>query len=173
MSHASDNKPSLDDPFASSPLDILQQLLAAASAGAQGKPHCDGTNLSATLRGSWSEYALHAHWEDEREVLHLLCGISGAVPADRTTAIYELLSRANENMWLGNFIYTQESGRVQFRCSLLLRDDVSPISKIDEVLHLAVEECDHFYPILLQVAWAGGEPRQVLLRNEATAVGTA
>ena len=27
-----------------------------------------------------------------------------------------------------------------------------------------------FYPILLQVAWRAGEPRQVLLRNEATAV---
>ena len=169
MSYASKNKTRLDDPFAGTPLDILRQLLA----NEHSKPHCEDADLFASLRGGWSEYTLHAHWDEENETLHLLCAISVGVPADRASAIYELLGRANENMWLGNFIYSQQNGRVQFRCSLLLRDDVSPASKIDEILHLAVEECDRLYPSLLQVAWAGGEPRQVLLRNEATAVGTA
>ncbi len=169
MSYSSENQSGLDDPFAGTPLDILQQLLSSE----QGKPHCEGADLFAPVRGGWSEYTLHAHWDEDSETLHLLCGISVGIPSDRASAIYELLGRANENMWLGNFIYNQQSGRVQFRCSLLLRDDVSPASKIDEILHLAIEESDRLYPSLLQVAWAGDEPKKVLQRNEATAIGTA
>ncbi len=53
--------------------------------------------------------------------MHFTCTFDLKVPEKRRAALYELLARANERLWIGHFGMDPDDGMPLFRHSVLLR----------------------------------------------------
>ena len=86
-----------------------------------------------------------------------------ALPAPRRAALYELLALANERLWIGHFGMESEDGMPLFRHAVLLRGapGVSAES-LEDMVDIAITECERFYPAFQFVLWGGKTPAEAL-----------
>ena len=69
-----------------------------------------------------------------------------------------LLAMANEKLWLGHFDLWSEENLPVFRHALMLRDGVGVSTELlEDLVDIAVTECERFYPAFQFVIW-GGKP---------------
>ncbi|HEX5319666.1 MAG TPA: YbjN domain-containing protein, partial [Stellaceae bacterium] len=74
--------------------------------------------------------------------------------------VYELLSLANEKLWLGHFDLSAGDNLPAFRHAVLLRGVAAPTpEQIEDLVEIAVAECERFYPAFQLVIW-GGKPAE-------------
>jgi hypothetical protein len=97
-------------------------------------------------------------WHPELGVMHLSCALEMKVPANKRAQIYALLAMANEKLWLGHFDLWSEENLPVFRHALMLRDGAGISSELlEDLVDVAVTECERFYPAFQFVIW-GGKP---------------
>jgi hypothetical protein len=85
------------------------------------------------------------------------------VPEKRRGALYELLALANERLWIGHFGMDTDDGMPLFRHSVLLRGtrDVSSES-LEDMVDIAITECERFFPAFQFVLWGGKSPAEAM-----------
>jgi hypothetical protein len=80
------------------------------------------------------------------------------VPANKRAQIYALLAMANEKLWIGHFDLWSEENLPVFRHALMLREGIGVSSELlEDLVDVAVTECERFYPAFQFVIW-GGKP---------------
>ena len=96
------------------------------------------------------------------------------VPMAKRTPIYELLATINEKLWLGHFGLWDEEGVPMFRHTSLLRGGtgLSP-EQIEDMVDLAVSECERFYPAFQFVIWGGKSAADAVASSLLETVGEA
>ncbi len=147
--------PSMDhdeEPLAN-PLDVVEQI-AAAQDWAFDRPGED--ELRVEVPGHWCTYNLFLAWREDVAAMNLTCAFDMRVPEPRRTPVYELLALSNEKLWLGHFSLWQEEMIPLFRHSILLRG-ATAVEEIEELMDIALGECERFYPAFQFVVW-GGRP---------------
>jgi hypothetical protein len=89
-------------------------------------------------------------------VLHLACAFDLRPPEPRRSAVQDLISSINEQLWLGHFDIWEKPGIVLFRHSIPLAGGttVSP-RQCEVILGSALDSCERYYPAFQYVAWAG------------------
>jgi len=119
--------------------------------------------ISISVTGGESDYHISFSWMDNLETLHLACAFDFRVPETRLNEMYRLIAQINEQLWLGHFdLWTQE-GLVMFRHALLLRGGQGVTSEqLDDLLDIAMSECNRFYPAFQSVLWGGNTVEQAL-----------
>jgi hypothetical protein len=76
---------------------------------------------------------------------------------------HSLLALVNEKLWLGHFDINSEDGSVVFRHSLLLSEGVGTSAEhLQQLLDIAINECDRFYPAFQSVVWGGKTAQDAL-----------
>ena len=124
------------------PLDIVEQI-AIANEWPFHRQTDD--ELAAEIGGHWCQYRLWFCWHGELGVMHLSCALEMKVPAAKRNAIYALLAKANEKMWLGHFDLWSEENLPVFRHALLVRDGVGLSDELlEDLVDIAVTECERF-----------------------------
>ena len=142
-----------DDETAANPLDLVEKLAIASD-----WPFHRQTDeeLAAEIAGQWCQYKLWFAWHPELGVMHVSCALDMKVPAKKRTPIYALLAMANEKLWLGHFDLWSDEGLPVFRHAVLLREGVGASSElIEDLVDIAVSECERFYPAFQFVIWGG------------------
>lgn len=122
--------------------------------------------------GHWSDYGLFFGWSQDLESLHFTCAFDMKVPDARRPAVYELLSHLNERMWLGHFAVWHEDSVIMFRHTAMMRHGLSE-ETIEELMDIAVQECERFYPAFQLVVCNGRTAEEAIATAMLDTVGEA
>jgi hypothetical protein len=155
----------------SNPLDVLEQI---ASANDWAFDRRSDNEMAAEAPGKWCDYGLYFSWSSEISAMQFTCGFDLKVPEKRRGALYELLALANERLWIGHFGMDSEDGMPLFRHSILLRGAPGASSEsLEDMVDIAISECERFYPAFQFVLWGGKTPVEALAAAMLECAGEA
>jgi hypothetical protein len=142
------------------PLDILEQILGANEWAFDRRSHGE---MAAEAPGKWCDYGLYFSWSDEISAMHFSCAFDLKVPAKGRERLFELLALANEKLWIGHFGFDSDDGVLVFRHSVLLRGAPSASAEsLEDMVDIALTECERFFPAFQFVLWGGKAPGDAL-----------
>ncbi len=161
----------LDRERSTNPLDILEQIIAANEWAFERRS--DG-EMAAEAPGKWCDYGLHFSWSHEISAMSFTCAFDLKVPAERREKLYELLALANDRLWIGHFGLEAEEGVPVFRHSVLLRGAPGASAEsLEDMVDIAITECERFFPAFQFVLWGGKAPAEALAASMLDCVGEA
>lgn len=135
------------------PLDVVEEIVCRNewSFDRQGDDE-----LSVSVAGSWCDYHLGFSFSEEHGALQVACAYDVRVPDKKRSEIYALLAMVNERMWLGHFDVWTDENVPMFRHGILVRGGQGPSTpQLEEVIEVAIGECERFYPAFQFVLWGG------------------
>jgi hypothetical protein len=157
--------------IASNPLDVLEQIVVANDWVFERR---SDSEMAAEAPGKWCDYGLYFSWSHEISAMHFTCTFDLKVPAARRAALYELLALANERLWIGHFGMDSEDGMPLFRHSVLLRGARGASAEsLEDMMDIAITECERFFPAFQFVLWGGKTPTDALQAAMLECVGEA
>jgi hypothetical protein len=146
------------------PVDMLESYFTA-----HGWDHeRNDDEITATVKGSWTEYELRALWREEDGVLQFLAFPDIKVTDDRRAAMYEAIGLVNEQLWVGHFELWSSSGILLYRHAAVVDSEAAgdggtlSLSGAELLVESAVDECERFYPVFQFVLWGGKSPKEAL-----------
>ncbi len=135
------------------PLDVLEELVSANDW--TFNRHSD-SELMAIVAGRWCGYHMHFILQREMNAMFFSCQLDLRVPDTKKAAVYELLALVNENLWLGHFDFGSEEGAPMYRHTIPLRGAPGlSAEQLEDLVDVALVECERFYPALQLVVWGG------------------
>jgi len=156
---------------ATNPLDVLEQILSSNEWACERQS--DG-EMVAEAPGKWGSYAMFFSWAREISAMHFSCAFDMKVPANRRSALYELLALANERLWIGHFGLESDDGVPVFRHAVLLRGAPGASAEsLEDLVDIALNECERFFPAFQFVLWGGKAPKDALDAAMLDCVGEA
>jgi hypothetical protein len=156
---------------AANPLDVLEEIVHAHEWQFNRQSESE---LTAEFAGRWCGYQLCFIWQPDLGAVFVTCYIDLRVPEPRRGAVYELLVRANENLWLGHFDVIGEDEGLMFRHTVPLRGAPGvSAEQFEDLVDAAITECERFYPALQSVIWGGQPVREALAAARMETLGEA
>ena len=153
------------------PLDVVEQVVAANEWAFDRR---SDSEMAAEAPGRWCDYGLYFSWSHEISVMHFSCAFDLKAPERQRGALYELLARANEKLWIGHFGMDQDDGMPVFRHSILLRGTQGASAEtVEDMVDIAITECERFFPAFQFVLWGGKSPDEALAAAMLECVGEA
>ena len=153
------------------PLDVLEQIVAANEWVFERRSDAE---MAAEAPGKWCDYGLYFSWSHEISAMHFSCAFDMKVPAGRRDKLFELLALANEKLWIGHFGIESEEGVPVFRHSVLLRGAPGASAEsLEDMVDIALTECERFFPAFQFVLWGGKSPAEALQAAMLDCVGEA
>jgi hypothetical protein len=160
---------SLDN--AANPLDMMEQIVAANEWEFDRR---SDSEMAAEAPGHWCDYGLFFNWSHEISVMHFTCAFDLKVPEEQRGKLYELLALANEKLWLGHFGLEGEDGMPVFRHAVLLRGTAGASTEsLEDLVDIALTECERFFPAFQFVLWGGKSPADALAAAMLDCAGEA
>ena len=137
----------------SHPLDVVERIVDGNDWSFDRR---NDREMAAQAPGRWCDYTLYFAWNDEVGAMHFTCAFDIRVPKARRAQVNELLSLANEKLWLGHFNVWNEGGLPMFSHAMPLRGTRGPtLEQMEDLMDIALSECDRFYPAFQYVIWGG------------------
>ena len=156
---------------AANPLDMLEQIITANDWACDRR---SDSEMAAEAPGRWCDYGLYFNWSHEISAMHFTCAFDMKVPAKRRAALYELLALANDRLWIGHFAIDTDDGMPVFRHAVLLRGAPGASTEsLEDMVDIAITECERFYPAFQFVLWGGKTPADALQAAMLECVGEA
>ncbi|MFC0409566.1 type III secretion system chaperone family protein [Roseomonas elaeocarpi] len=156
---------------ASNPLDVVEQIVAANDwAFDRRSPR----EMAAEAPGKWCDYGLHFAWSNEISAMHFTCTFDMKVPPEARPKLHELLALANEKLWIGHFGLDAEDGVPVFRHAVLLRGAPGASAEsLEDMVDIAITECERFFPAFQFVLWGGRTAEDALQASLLDCAGEA
>ena len=144
---------SFTSPATTNPLDIAEELIESRDW------LCDRPmeeELLAEIAGHWCNYRVWFTWQPDLEVMMFSCAFDSKLPESGLKHIYPILAGINEKLWLGHFGVCSLEKTIMFRHAVLLRGGKGATAEqIEDLIDIAINECDRFYPAFQSVVWGG------------------
>ena len=156
---------------AGNPIDIVEEIVLANE-----WPHdrANDEEMVVEITGRWCDYRLLFVWQEEISAMHFSCGFDMKVPKARRPAVWELLAIINEKMWLGHFDLCSETSLPMFRHAILLRGAPgASVEQLEDLVDMALTECERFYPAFQLVIWGGKTPEEAVTSAMIEPLGEA
>ncbi len=142
--------------FTQNPLDTLEEIVAANDWAFDRSSHDE---MIVEIAGRWCNYRLFFFWQDDVSAMQFSCQYDMRVAQGRRAAVYELLAIINERMWLGHFDLDSDEGTPMFRHTTLLRGaQAASVEQLEDLVEIALTECERYYPAFQFVIWGGKSP---------------
>jgi hypothetical protein len=156
---------------ATNPLDVLEQIVAANEWAFERR---SDSEMAAEAPGKWCDYGLYFSWSHEISAMAFSCAFDLKVPVEARAKLFELLALANEKLWIGHFGIDSEDGVPVFRHSVLLRGAPGASAEsLEDMVDIALTECERFFPAFQFVLWGGKSPAEALQAAMLDCVGEA
>ena len=146
---------------AGNPIDIVEEIVLANE-----WPHdrANDEEMVVEITGRWCDYRLLFVWQEEISAMHFSCSFDMKVPKARRPAVWELLAIVNEKMWL----------LPMFRHAVLLRGALgASVEQLEDLVDMALTECERFYPAFQLVIWGGKTPEEAVTSAMIEPMGEA
>jgi hypothetical protein len=155
----------------SNPIDLVEQVVSANDWVFDRRSDSD---MAAEAPGKWGDYGLYFCWSHEVSVMHFSSTFELKTPVKRRGALYELLAKANEKLWIGHFGMDEETGMPIYRHSILLRGTSrTSAESIEDLVDIALTECERFFPAFQFVLCGGKTPDDALDAAMLECIGEA
>ncbi|HVG81240.1 MAG TPA: YbjN domain-containing protein [Methylomirabilota bacterium] len=156
---------------AANPLDIIEQIVTSNEWVFDRRSDAE---MAAEAPGKWCDYGLYFSWSHEISAMHFSCAFDLKVPAAKREKLFELLAMANEKLWIGHFGLDSDDGVPVFRHSVLLRGAPGASAEsLEDMVDIALTECERFFPAFQFVLWGGKSPTEALQAAMLDCVGEA
>lgn len=153
------------------PLDLIEQLVTANDWAFDRR---SDDELAVEVPGRWCNYSLYFAWREDMGGMHFTCAFDMKVPDVKKAPIYELLAMVNEKLWLGHFGLWEDEGVPMFRHTSLVRGgEAVGVEQLEDLMDIAVAECERFYPAFQFVIWGGKSAREAVAASLLETVGEA
>lgn len=160
------------DTFAENPIDTVEDVLTPDDKLQLSRP--SSRELLIVTPGQWAHYRLHCFWQTELQALHTASMMELNIDAEKRAAIMELMCLINSRLWIGHFEFSDDSKMPVFRHGLLLRgQDRVAKEQVEDMMEVAIGECDRFYPAFQLVLLANHAPEKALEAAMIETVGEA
>ncbi len=161
----------LNHNYSANPLDILEDII---SANEWLFDRTTDDELVAELAGRWCHYRMFFVWQREIGALQFSCQFDMKVPDPKRGDANDLLAMLNARLWLGHFEIEPAQGSPLFRYTALTRGDRMPgVTALEDLVEIALTECERFYPAFQFVIWGGKKPGEAMAAAMIDVVGQA
>lgn len=142
------------------PIDLVENIFSNRSFELERR----GANeVVIEVQGKWNNMLLFFAWEASMNCLHLSCLMDIETKIEDRSKIFELLALINEELWVGHFSYWTEQNTPVFKHSLFLNNENDFFEeKIEQMIDIAIKECERMYPVFKVVLTKGMDPKQAL-----------
>ncbi len=160
-----------EEAAAVNPLDLVEQFVTANDWLFERR---SDDELAVEVPGQWCNYSLYFAWREDVGAMSFACALDMKVPVSKQAQVFELLAEINEKMWLGHFGLWEEDRMPIFRHAALLRGSagLTP-EQIEDLMEIAVAECERFYPAFQFVIWGGKTAKEAIAASLLDTVGEA
>ena len=153
------------------PIDVVEHL---ASVHAWDFDRVAEDQISMVVEGQWRSYSVTLAWNAQDETLRLISTFEMDPPADRLPALYDVLNRANDEVWTGAFTYWSEQKLMVWRYGLVLTGaQFAAPEQIDRMIGAAIMASERFYPAFQLTTWGAETPEAAMKVAIAEAYGRA
>lgn len=153
------------------PIDTIEALV---SANEWSFERFGDDEIAVELAGRWCDYRLFFAWHQEAAAMHFSLAFDMRVPLEKRNETSALISLINEKMWIGHFDLWTDNGLPMFRYAFLLRGTGGPSAEqVSELVSIAIDESDRFYPAFQFVIWGGKSPADAIACAMIDPVGEA
>ena len=153
------------------PLDILEDVLTANE---WPFDRAAEDQLVVETTGRWCDYRMFFVWRGDLNALYFSCAFDTKVPPEKRSDMNDLLALANENLWFGHFEICSGDSAPMFRHTLLTRGMRGlAVEQLEDLMDIAVGECDRFFPAFQFLLWGGRSAQDALDSAMLETVGEA
>lgn len=135
------------------PLDLVEEIVTANE---WPFDRASDDEMIVEIAGRWCDYRLFFVWQEEVSAMQFSCQFDMKVPAACRGTLHELLAEVNPRLWLGHFDVCPDEKTPMFRHTTLLRGSHgASVEQLEDLVEIAVSECERFYPAFQFVVWGG------------------
>ena len=161
----------LQESHADNPLDVVESMVDGQG-WSFDRP--GDMEMAVQVPGRWCDYNLYFSWNEAASAIHFTAAFDMRVAENRRSEAHELLALLNERMWLGHFGLWASEGVPMYRYALPLRGaGVPSFEQIEDLIEVAILECERFYPAFQYVVWGGKSALEAVEAAMLDTVGEA
>lgn len=135
------------------PLDVVEEIVTANEWPFE---RASDDEMIVEIGGRWCDYRLYFVWQPEVAAMQFSCQFDMKVQSNRRVAVHDLLAEVNARLWLGHFDVCTEEHTPMFRQTTLLRGARgASVEQLEDLVEIALSECERFYPAFQFVIWGG------------------
>ena len=153
------------------PIDIVEEVIYQKK---WSFSRADEYELVADISSKWCQYRLYFTWAENIKAISFTTTFDLKFPQNKIGKAYELIGLINEKLWLGHFDITSKNGIPAFRHTILSNADSDFLhKKLENLVDIAIYECEKYYPAFQQVLFDEVEPSESLLFSNFEVLGSA
>lgn len=143
------------------PIDTIETIFEKKSLSFERRTK---NEVVVEVEGKWNNMLLFVAWEQSLCCLHLSCLMNINAKISDLSRVFELLALVNENLWLGHFSFWSAHKMPIFKHSVIINpNEVDFLGKIEQMMEIAVNECEQMYPVFDAVITNRVSPQQALM----------
>ena len=153
------------------PIDIVEEVIYQKN---WSFSRADDYELVADIASKCCQYRLYFTWSENVRAISFTITFDLKYPQSKLTKAYELIGLINEKLWLGHFDITSKNGIPAFRHTILSNSDNDFLhKKLENLVDIAIYECEKYYPSFEQALFYDIDPLESLEFINFEVIGSA
>lgn len=143
------------------PIDTVEAVFSQKSYAFERRSE---NEVAVEIEGKWNNMLLFVAWEQHLRCLHISCLMNINAEISDCSRVFELLALVNENLWLGHFSFWSAHKMPIFKHSVIINPEEQDFpNKLEQMMEIAVNECEQMYPVFDAVITGNISPQQALM----------
>ena len=159
------------DNFTLNPIDVVEEVIYSKK---WTFSRADDYELVAEIASKWCQYRFYFTWSEQIRAISLTVTFDLKFPHAKIQDAQELLALINEKLWIGHFDITSKNGIPAYRHTVLsFPEDEVLHHQLENLVDIAIYECEKFYPAFQLVLFEDSDPGKALAISTFDTIGVA
>ena len=159
------------DNFTLNPIDVVEEVIYSKK---WTFSRADDYELVAEIASKWCQYRFYFTWSEQIRAISLTVTFDLKFPHAKIKDAQELLALINEKLWIGHFDITSKNGIPAYRHTVLsFSEDEVLHHQLENLVDIAIYECEKFYPAFQLVLFEDSDPGKALAISTFDTIGVA
>ena len=159
------------DNFTLNPIDVVEEVIYSKK---WTFSRADDYELVAEIASKWCQYRFYFSWSEQIRAISLTVTFDLKFPHAKIKDAQELLALINEKLWIGHFDITSKNGIPAYRHTVLsFPEDEVLHHQLENLVDIAIYECEKFYPAFQLVLFEDSDPGKALAISTFDTIGVA
>ena len=159
------------DNFNLNPIDVVEEVIYSKK---WTFSRADDYELVAEIASKWCQYRFYFTWSEQIRAISLTVTFDLKFPHAKIKDAQELLALINEKLWIGHFDITSKNGIPAYRHTVLsFSEDEVLHHQLENLVDIAIYECEKFYPAFQLVLFEDSDPGKALAISTFDTIGVA
>ena len=159
------------DNFSLNPIDVVEEVIYSKK---WTFSRADEYELVAEIASKWCQYRFYFTWSEQIRAISLTVTFDLKFPHAKMKDAQELLALINEKLWIGHFDITSKNGIPAYRHTVLsYPEDEVLHHQLENLVDIAIYECEKFYPAFQLVLFEDSDPGRALAISTFDTIGVA